>query len=168
MLAGTAGLLDYRSRRIPNLLVLLGLVLGLGLNTFLYGTPGLAAALKGAGLALLIYFPLFALRAMGAGDAKLMAAVGSIAGPGNWLAIFFITAVLGGVVGIGYALARGRLSGTFRNIGYILWELFHLRAPYASRKELSAGHSEALSLPHGTVIGVAAVVFLVAVRFVAA
>ncbi len=88
-LAVTAGFLDYRTRRIPNLPVLFGLMLGIGLNTMLDGTTGLGAAVRGVGLALLIYFPLFALRAMGAGDAKLMAAVGSIVGPGNWVIIFF-------------------------------------------------------------------------------
>ena len=93
----TAGIYDLRYRRIPNWLVLVGLVLGFGLNTFLFGLSGLGLSLKGMGLALLIYFPLYLLRAMGAGDAKLMAAVGAIFGPGNWIMLFMVTAVLGGV-----------------------------------------------------------------------
>jgi prepilin peptidase CpaA len=164
MLAFTAGLLDYRTRRIPNLLVILGLALGLGLNYFLFGAAGLTTGLKGAGLALAIYFPLFALRAMGAGDAKLMAAIGSIVGAGNWLAIFFFTAVLGGVLGIVFALTKKRLTGTFRNIGYILRELFHMRAPYQSREDLAAGHAQALSLPHGAVIAAGSALFLAVIR----
>ncbi len=77
----TAGIYDLRFRRIPNWLVLVGLVLGFGLNTFLFGLSGLERSAMGMGLALLIYFPLYLLRAMGAGDAKLMAAVGAIVGP---------------------------------------------------------------------------------------
>ena len=66
----TAGIYDLRYRRIPNWLVLVGLALGFGLNTFLFLLPGLERSAMGMGLALLIYFPLYLLRAMGAGDAK--------------------------------------------------------------------------------------------------
>ncbi len=57
-----AAILDLRSRRIPNWLTLPGVLVGISLNTALSGTPGLISALKGMGLALLIYLPLFALR----------------------------------------------------------------------------------------------------------
>ena len=70
-----AAVYDIRFRRIPNWLVLTGLVLGLGLNTFLFRWPGARASLLGIGLAFLIYFPLYLLRGMGAGDVKLMAAI---------------------------------------------------------------------------------------------
>jgi prepilin peptidase CpaA len=156
-----AGLSDLRSRRIPNWLVLAGLLSGIGLNGFLYGTVGLWIALKGAGLALAIYFPLFALRAMGAGDAKLMAAVGAIVGPGNWLAIFFCSAVLGGIVGLVFVLARKRFRRTLENILFILRELAYLRPPHLGREELKAGHEAAISMPHGAIITLASMLFLI-------
>src|SRR5688572_3885722 len=159
----SAGVSDVRTRRIPNWLVLTGLVLGFGLNSFLYGSAGFLAAAKGMGLALAIYFPLFVLRAMGAGDAKLMAAVGSIVGPGNWLAIFFLSAILGGILGLAVVVARKRLSTTIYNMLYILRELASLRAPYVKRQELTAGHEAAISLPHGAVITLAAMFFLVVI-----
>jgi prepilin peptidase CpaA len=124
-------------------------------------------AAKGTGLAMLIYFPLFALRAMGAGDAKLMAAVGSIVGPGNWLAIFFITAVLGGMVALIMILSRNRLSKTMGNIIFILREIAHLRPPYLHRRDLVAGNEEAMSLPHGSVITLAAMLFLMLITLYA-
>ena len=158
-----AGASDLRSRRIPNWLVLAGLVFGIGLNSFLYGMPGLWASLKGAGIALAIYFPLWILRAMGAGDAKLMAAVGSIVGPGNWLAIFFLSAVLGGVMGLLLVVAKRRVGQTIGNVVFILRELAYLRPPYAKREELAAGHEAAVSMPHGAVITVAALMFLVVI-----
>ncbi len=126
-LAVTAGFLDYRTRRIPNLPVLFGLMLGIGLNTMLDGTTGLGAAVRGVGLALLIYFPLFALRAMGAGDAKLMAAVGSIVGPGNWSSS---SSGLAGLLGLVVTIGRHRAGRTLQNIVFILNELIHFRAPY--------------------------------------
>ena len=159
----SAGVSDLRTRRIPNWLVLLGLALGFGLNSFLYGSAGFYSAAKGMGLAMAIYFPLFALRAMGAGDAKLMAAVGSIVGPGNWLAIFFFSAVLGGILGLAVVVARKRLSSTLFNVLYILRELASLRPPYINRQDLTAGHETAISMPHGAVITLAAMLFLVVI-----
>src|SRR5262245_48655165 len=69
---------DLRFRRIPNWLVLVGIVSGFALNTLGGGLSGLRMAGSGFLLAFGIYVTLFALRAMGAGDVKLMAAVGSL------------------------------------------------------------------------------------------
>ena len=157
----TAAVYDYRYRRIPNWLVLTGLVLGFGLNTFLYELPGLATAAEGMALALLIYFPLYLLRAMGAGDAKLMAAVGSIVGWGNWLAIFVATAVIGGVLGIIVLLFAGRIRKTFWNIGWILNEILHFRAPYRSSQELDVRSAQGMRMPHGVAIALGSIAFLV-------
>src|SRR5712692_10288169 len=132
----TAGIYDLRFRRRPNWLVLVGLVLGFGLNAFLFGLSGLERSAMGMGLALLVYFPLYLLRAMGAGDAKLMAAVGSILGPGNWLAVFVLTSVLGGLVALIVLLFAGRIRKAFWNVGWILNEVIHMRAPYHSSEEL--------------------------------
>jgi|SRR5580765_6496227 prepilin peptidase CpaA len=158
----TAGIYDLRYRRIPNWLVLVGLVVGFGLNTFLFGLSGLGLSLKGMGLALLIYFPLYLLRAMGAGDAKLMAAVGAIVGPGNWIVLFMVTAVLGGVAALAALLFAGRVRKTFWNVGWILHEITHLRAPYQSSEELDVRSARAMRLPHGAVIAVGSIVFLAA------
>ena len=53
---------------------------------------------------------LYALRAMGAGDVKLMAAVGSMVGWEDWFGIFIITAIVGGVAALLLVLFRGRLK----------------------------------------------------------
>src|SRR6476646_2522394 len=108
----SAAFYDVRTRKIPNWLNLSGLVLGLGLNTLLLHAHGIMVALLGLGLSLLIYIPLYLIRGMGAGDVKLMAAVGSIAGPQNWLVIFVVTALLGGLVALVVVLSKKRLSET--------------------------------------------------------
>lgn len=158
----TAAIFDLRYRKIPNWLVLTGLVLGFGLNTFLFEVTGLANSAKGMGLALLIYFPLYLLRAMGAGDAKLMAAVGSIVGWGNWLAIFVATAVIGGVLGVIVLLFAGRIRKTFWNMGWILNEMLHFRAPYRSSEELDVRSAQGMRMPHGVAIALGSITFLVA------
>lgn len=165
-LACPAAVHDIRSRRIPNRLVLAGLLAGFAINFFLAGAGGLLTALLGAALAMLFYFPLFALRGMGAGDVKLMAALGAIAGPRAWFWIFVAAAVGGAVAGLVLALARGRLRGTLWNACFIVRELVSLRRPYLRREQLDIHHSQALRLPHGVAIaaGVVCVVALSAFR----
>lgn len=163
----TAAILDLRSRRLPNWLTAGGFLAGVGLYAFLFGAQGFWFALKGAGLALLIYFPLFALRAMGAGDAKLMAAVGSLAGPWNWLGIFFLTAILGGILAILLTLSRGALRRTLANLIFLLKQLAHFRPPYSGRPELDASHASALTLPHACSVAAGSVGFLAAAWFLA-
>lgn len=160
LLVLTAAIYDIRFRRIPNWLVGSGLLVGLGLNTFLFEWDGLAFAGKGIGVATLIYFPLYLVRGMGAGDAKLMMAIGSLVGPMNWLGICMLSVVVGGAAGLILVVFRGRLKQTFSNMFHIVTELLHLRAPYTSRPELDTKSSRALTLPHGAMIAIGAMSFL--------
>src|SRR5947209_7625778 len=100
MLVATAAVFDIRFRRIPNWLVLAGIVAGLGWNLVASGWSGLGRSAEGLGLGFALYLPLYMIRARGAGDVKLLAAVGAITGPGNCLWIFLLTAVLGGVIAL--------------------------------------------------------------------
>ena len=158
----TAGVYDIRWRRIPNWLTLAGVIIGVGLNSFLYEMPGFWLALKGIGLALLIYFPLYAIRAMGAGDAKLMAAVGALVGPMNWLGIFLLSAVLGGVLGLALILTTGRSRQTFANVGFLVRQLAIFRAPYLEKEELDVRSPKAVGLPHGAVIALGSIAWVAA------
>ena len=168
LVVGTAAIYDLKYRRIPNRLVLVGLVLGLGLNPLFYEWmgqgwwEGLKHSAFGLGLAFLIYFPLYMLRAMGAGDVKLMAAVGSIVGPGNWIVLFVLTAILGGVTAVIVLFFAGRVRKTFWNLGWIVNEIRHFRAPYHSSEELDVRSEKAMRLPHGAVIALGSFIFLAA------
>jgi prepilin peptidase CpaA len=164
VLVSIAGWTDIRSRRIPNWLTAAGVLAGFSLNGLLYGWPGVWFALKGLGLALLIYLPFFALRGMGAGDVKLMCAAGSLIGPWNWLGVFILTGLLGGVIGLALAFSRGRVLATLANVGYIMKELACLRAPYLKREDLDVANPDALRLPHGAVIALGAIGFVSAVK----
>src|SRR5215468_5867526 len=109
ILIATAAVFDVRSRRIPNWLVLAGLAAGLSWNVFSAGLPGLGRSAAGLGLGFALYFPLYLLRARGAGDVKLLAAAGAITGPGNVFWVFLLTAVLGGAFAVIFILFRGRV-----------------------------------------------------------
>jgi prepilin peptidase CpaA len=105
---------DVRSHRIPNTLTLLALVAGVALQFLWHGFSGMTSGLLGAGIGLGCFAPLYLLRAMGAGDVKLLAAVGAFLGP----------------QGAFYAALFSLLAGGLGAIGYVLWR--SLRAAVSS------------------------------------
>ena len=176
MLAGAAQILlgiltlvaagyDIRYRRIPNWLVLAGIITGFAWNFYASGWSGLGHAAAGFGLGFALYFPLYLLRARGAGDVKLLAAVGAITGPGNCFWIFILTALLGGVIAMIVILLNKRTKHTFFNLSFIMSDLLKLRAPYNSSEELDVNSSKGMRLPHGAMIAVGAVAFIVMAQF---
>ena len=68
---------DLRERRIPNWLTVTGFSMGVAVHAWLGGSRGALTSLEGAGLALVILLPLVLVRGLGAGDWKLMGAVGA-------------------------------------------------------------------------------------------
>jgi prepilin peptidase CpaA len=111
---GTAIVTDVRTRRIPNWLT--GAIAGAGFGLAFGGgvvTPMQAALGLGAGL--LLMMPGHLIGATGAGDVKLMAAVGSVVGPNLVFRAFLYSAVAGGVLAIVVALRRGRLAATLQD-----------------------------------------------------
>jgi prepilin peptidase CpaA len=147
-----AAITDIRSRRIPNWLTLFGVLAGLVLNFVLAGWAGLAHSAEGLLLGFGCYFALYALRAMGAGDVKLMAAVGAIVGPVDWFKIFIASAFAGAVLAIFLMIQKHRVRETLRNTFFIFGELMHFRAPYERRKHLDVRDPNALNMPHGVAI----------------
>ena len=155
----TAGVYDLRVRRIPNWLTLSGLILGFGMNA-LAGQGDLVKAILGLLCALAVYVPLYLVRGMGAGDVKLMAAVGCMAGPSNWIRIFLVTALLGGAAALALVAAKRRFQQTTTNLGVIVTELVHYRVPARRNEQLDIRDSRALRMPHGMVIAAACIFFL--------
>lgn len=164
LLVAIAAIFDLRFRRIPNWLNLAGVVCGLSVNTYLTGLHGLSRAGLGLGLGFILYFPLFLLRARGAGDVKLLAAIGSITGAGNCFVIFLLTAILGGAVALVLLLIKGRLQKTMWNITWMLRDLAQFRAPFSSNPELDVNNPEAVRLPHAVVLALGVIGFAVVNR----
>lgn len=153
---------DIRSRRIPNFLTLPGILLGLALHLVFggWGQMGLAAL---AGLICGVLFLIFWLAGgMGAGDVKLMTAVGAIAGMPlvPWLLI--LTTLAGGVMAIALALWRGRLKDTVRNVGAIA--LHHRIEGLTPHPQLNLANARTLRLPYALAVaaGTATTLFLTA------
>lgn len=155
----SAAATDLRNRRIPNSLTLTGVVAGLVLNLGLNGMLGARASLLGLALGFVVLLPPFLLRGGGAGDVKLMAAVGALAGPLNTFSIFILTALFGGLLALGLLLWKGGLGRALRNTGFIVGQLAQGRAPHEQRPDLTlAGPGP--KLPYAVPIAMGTLVFL--------
>jgi prepilin peptidase CpaA len=115
-----ATIIDIRSHRIPNALTATMAVVGVGLAASGLSGIALAASIGGlvAGLALML--PGHALGATGAGDVKLMAAVGAIVGFRIVVTAFLFTAIAGGILAIAVAVRRRRLAATLAGTGRLI------------------------------------------------
>jgi prepilin peptidase CpaA len=162
VLVSIAGVSDIRSRRIPNWLTLSGVCAGLALNAATAGYTGFLLSAAGMLVGFGAYFVLYCLRAMGAGDVKLMAAVGAIVGPAGWISVFVGTAIAGGLLALGLVILKRRLRETLWNAFFIASELAQFRAPYKRRADLDVKDGRSLKMPHGVAIaaGTAAVLLL--------
>ena len=86
---------DIRTHRISNISVLMVLALGLGSQVALNETMGIAYWLSGMAVGFAIFIPFYIGGGMGAGDVKLMAAVGSVLGTGGAAAAAAVALVAG-------------------------------------------------------------------------
>ena len=150
VVALAGGALDLATRRIPNWLTFPAAAVGLAWNGYRGGWRGLLLALGGLALGFVVFLPFFALGGMGAGDVKLMAAVGAITGPQALVAIFILTGLLGGIAGLALAAARGRLRVTLANTAHLLAQLGRLHWEEARRTAGAVAAKDA-SLPVGVV-----------------
>jgi prepilin peptidase CpaA len=115
-----ATIVDLRTRRIPN--VLTGGMTLLGVGFAAAGITGvtLAASTLGLLLGVALMMPGHLLGATGAGDVKLMGAVGAIVGPALVLNAFLLTAVVGGGLAVVIAVRRRRLGQTLAGTGRLI------------------------------------------------
>ena len=111
--------MDVRTRRIPNWLTAGIAAGGFGL-AFGGGSVTPAQAAFGLLTGLLLMMPGHLIGATGAGDVKLMAAVGAMVGPGLVLRAFLYTAVAGGVFALAVATRRGLLVSTLQEAGHLV------------------------------------------------
>jgi prepilin peptidase CpaA len=111
---------DVRERRIPNVLTFGAAAAALLVHFLSHGSSGLATAATGWVIGTAVFLPFFLLGGMGAGDVKLMAALGAWLGPADafWLAIY--ASIAGGVAAVVVSLWYGYLGQAVRNVSSML------------------------------------------------
>lgn len=133
-----------------------GLLLGIAVNSAIRGWPGLKDSLLGAGLGLLLLLPFVLLHSLGAGDWKLMGALGAFLGPQRLISVLFLSVLIAGVMALCLIVWKGRVRQTLRNIIRMLAAFFsfHLPGP-----ELSLENPDALKVPFGVAVAIAVIAY---------
>lgn len=156
-----AVLLDLATQRIPNWLTLGIAISCLLLQTWFGQWQGLSLAVSGLLVGLLCFMPSYLLGAMGAGDVKLMAAVGTALGPWNVFVTALLTVIIGGFIALVYIGLRGGLRNLFHRYGCMLTMLVQLRPQYlppAANEAAAQRFPYALAIASGTALSVWCVV----------
>ena len=144
---------DLKLRRIPNWLSLAIILSGLILHIADAGTKGglfsLAGMATGGGLLLLPY----ALGGMGAGDLKLMAALGALVGAKGVFVVFVISSLFGGALSIAALALKDRIADSTSG----MLKMLLATHPSQNSPRLSFSHSRVM-VPYGVAISCGALV----------
>ena len=114
-----AAVWDIATRRIPNVLSFGAALAGVLVHAYLEGVGGAGTAAAGWLVGAACFFPFFVLGGMGAGDVKLLAAIGAWLGPGPTVWVALYSAIAGGAMGLLVSLWTGYLTQAFVNILWI-------------------------------------------------
>ncbi len=119
VVAVAACVFDLRTRRIPNALTYGAALTALVVHGVAGGTGGLIFAASGWLLGIALFFPFFALGGLGAGDVKLLGALGAWLGPTLVLYVAFYSALAGGALALVVALRTGYLGRALGNLKFL-------------------------------------------------
>jgi prepilin peptidase CpaA len=153
---GACAYTDVRHGKVRNIVTLPAVLLGLTMNTILYGWAGLQQAAAGVGLALLLWVITGALGGcLGAGDVKLLGAIGALGGVTFLAAVLVVTVIAGGVMALALCLWQGKLRAALANV--LQWALARMGLrPLGSSQPPTCG----LTLPYALPIAAAVVLCL--------
>lgn len=165
---------DVRSRRIPNKLVLLGLLSGLALQATVtpgaglfsepFGALGLLQGGAGMLAGLVLLLPMYALGAMGAGDVKLMAVIGTFLGPLEVLGAGLSSVLAGGLLALLVALCQGSLRKVTGNVKVMVLGSV-LRGMSGGSARIDAPLAATGQLPYAVAIASGTVAYLLLTRY---
>jgi prepilin peptidase CpaA len=157
-----AGWYDWRTRRIPNWLTVPALILGIAVRYFIGGWSGVEMGLEGAGLALIVLLPLVLIRALGAGDWKLMGSVGAFLGPRMLLFVLLASILVSGLMAVVLMIQSKRVKETLRNLVVLVHGFFSFG--FRTHPEISLENPGLLKLPFGAAVALGTVICFFAAK----
>lgn len=151
----TAGITDVRSSRVPNFITLPLALIGLGFHAISDSGNGILFSLEGLGMGFCLLIGFYAYGGMGAGDVKLLAAIGAVVGPLNVFVGFLFASLLGGLYAIAMMGWHLGLAKTAERIKIILVSMVFMKVNVAASLEQTALPKlrYALVLGLGTLMG---------------
>ena len=145
--AVAAAWVDVRERRIPNRLTYPAMLVGIAVQSALFGWNGLRSGTGGGLLFGGIFLLFYLIRAMGAGDVKLATALGCMVGFPAAFQVMYATALCGGALALIQMARSGRVGETMRNT---LWVAgFHARHGLRVHPVVNLDNPSAARMPYG-------------------
>lgn len=141
---------DVKSRRVPNFLTGPAILFGLALHLSLGGWHDLLNSVAAGLICGLVFLVFYLAGGMGAGDVKLITAVGCLSGLHYIAFILALTGIAGGIMALGLALMRGRLKETFLNVVSLV--AHHRSEGLTPHPEINVLNSSTLRLPYALAI----------------
>ena len=149
VIAAIACVSDLRTRRIPNVLTFGAAAVAMLFHLATRGVDGGIASVCGWLVGVAFLLVPFALGSMGAGDVKLLGALGAWLGPGDavWLALY--TGIAAGAIALVVAARHGYLRQAYRNIWLLLlyWRVSGIRPMAELTLESGSGPRLAYAAP---------------------
>lgn len=115
---------DLSARKIPNSIVVFGLIASLICQIVAAQGAGGLNWLAGVAVAFACFIPLYVLRGMAAGDVKLMMAVGGFLGYPLIIKAVVCVYLTGGILAIALVLFKGRFNKLIQNMRMMLTDIF--------------------------------------------
>ena len=144
-----ASWIDYAQRRVPNWLNAALIVIGFAVQAWFFGfsgiTTGFLGMLTGFGLLIVPWL----MHGMGAGDVKLMAAIGVWIGPWLTLWSFALGAIIGGVAAVAMILSTGRLRMACANFNMIMAKCSNMQSMFSEFGSAKSFGATSQLLPYG-------------------
>lgn len=140
---------DLLVRRIPNAVTFGMVIVALALHTWFGQWEGLMFSLAGLLIGLICFMPLYLFAAMGAGDVKLLTAIGAIVGAKVVFIAALMTVIAGGVIALAYITVRGGLPAMCRRYVSMFWLLLARQPEYIPP---APGEAAGLRFPYALAI----------------
>jgi prepilin peptidase CpaA len=143
--ASVGSIHDLRDRRIPNVLSGSAIIVGLTMHTAIGGWCGLGDSAFAGLVAGILSLVFWIAGGMGAGDVKLLTAIGCITGLTPLRMVLISTALAGGLFALGLSIYHGRLRETLRNVAVLV--MHHRLRGLKPHPDLNVKNARTLSMP---------------------
>ncbi|MBN1512432.1 MAG: prepilin peptidase [Phycisphaerae bacterium] len=155
-----ASWIDYSQRRVPNWLNASLIVSGFVVQGVFHGGEGLLSGLFGLLLGFGVLIVPWMMHGMGAGDVKLMAAIGVWFGPWMTLIAFCVGAVIGGVIAVIMIVSSGRMRCAWANLGTIVVKMTSRETMFGEFGSAKSFGSTSQLLPYGVPLTIGSLIVL--------